>query len=245
MINTNDEGVQASSHNIDLGTTFNFNTLIDIETTLKTSQGYTTGEVRRPLAPFKTTNSQDGEKPVWIFVIDSAMAALLRKDTAGYQSISKDGDVRGNGNRNFSGVIGRIGSMMIVEANQFFGETAGTQLGWGLNDSEIEMAGLRQYVGDNPASAVWTGQEGFAYGAANLHSRGIILGAGALQCAMGKMPDYRWKPSQDFDIKSESALEVWTEMRKTKLKAETAEYKAAKVSGIDYGVVTVDVQVGS
>ena len=77
------------------------------------------------------------------------------------------------------------------------------------------------------------------------HSRGVILGAGALQIAFGKMPDYRWQPSQDFAIKSESALEVWTEVRKTHLKAENANYKAAKVADIDYGVVTVDVQVGS
>lgn len=245
LIETNNDGVQTSTHSIDLGSTFTYNTLIDIETTLKTSNGFTTGGVRRPLAPFKTTNSVDGEKPVWIFCVDSAMAALLRKDTAGFQTIMQNGDVRGNNNRNISGVIGRVGSMLIVEAAQFFGQTDGSTLGWGLDDSEIEMCGLRQYDGANPASALWTGQEGFDYSSSNLHSRGVILGAGALQCAMGKMPDYRWKPSQDFDIKSESALEVWTEVRKTKLKAENSEYKAAKVSGIDYGIVTVDVQIGS
>lgn len=239
LITTNEDGVQASSHNIDLGATFDFNTLLDIEKTLKTSQGFTTGGIRRPLTPFKIENGE----PVWLFVVDSAMANLLRKDTAGYQTIVRSGDVRGNNNRNISGVIGRLGNLMIVEAQQFFGETEGSTLGWGLDDSEIEMCGLRQYAGADPATAAWTGQEGFDYGSTELHSRGLILGAGALQAAYGKMPDYKYKESQDFGIKSESALEVWMETRKTHLKAENAKYKAAKISDLDYGVVTVDVKV--
>lgn len=244
LITTNDDGVQAPSHTIDLGSTFNFNQLLDIERTLKTSNGYTTGGVRRPLDPFKTTGA-NGERPLWIFVIDSAMANLLRKDVAGYQTLVRSGDFRGNQNRNFTGVIGQMGALLIVEANQFFGATDGTESGWTLNDSEVEISGLRQYDGSNPTTAIWTGQEGFDYSSANLHSRGVILGTGALQIAMGKQPDYKWQPSQDFGIKSESALEVWTEVRKTHLKAETNKYKAAKVADIDYGVVTVDVQVGS
>lgn len=239
LITTNEDGVQASTHNIDLGATFDFNSLLDIERTLKTSNGFTTGGIRRPLSPFTV----DGDQPVWLFVIDSAMANLLRKDTAGFQTIVRSGDVRGNNNRNISGVIGRLGSMLIVEANQFFGATAGSTSGWGLNDSEIEMCGLRQYSGANPATAAWTGQDGFDYGSAELHSRGLILGAGALQTAFGKMPDYKFQESQDFGIKSESAVEFWMEARKTNLKAENANYKAAKIADIDYGVVTVDVKV--
>lgn len=244
LLETNDDGIQASSHSIDLGSTFNFNQLLDIEKTLKTSNGYSTGGIRRPLDPFRTTGS-NGDRPLWIFVIDSAMANLLRKDVAGYQTVMRSGDWRGNENRNISGVIGQIGAMLVVEANQFFGFTAGAAAGWGLDDSEVEMCGLRQYDGSNPNTALWSGQDGFDYASSNLHSRGIILGTGALQIAFGKMPDYRWQPSQDFAIKSESALEVWTEVRKTKLKAENDNYKAAKVADIDYGVVTVDVQIGS
>lgn len=245
LINTNDSGIQVPSHRIDLGTTFTFDDLVDIERTLTTSNGYTDGGIRRPLDPFKTTSTIDGDKPLWIFVVDSAMAAVLRKDKAGYQTIVQHGDVRGNRNRNLSGVIGRIGRLLIVEAGQFFGATGGTESGWGLDDSSIEMAGLRQYSGTDPLTAKWTGQDGFDYTSANLHSRGVILGAGALQIAFGKQPDYRWQPSQDFAIKSESALEVWTEVRKTNLKAENEKYNAAKISGIDYGVVAVDLQVGA
>jgi len=186
--------------------------------------------------------TKDGE-PCWLFVIDAAMAALLRKDTAGYQTMMSRADVRGSNNRLIKGVIGKIGSMIIVVAEQFFGATDGTTLGWGLNSSEVEISGLRQYDGADPATALWTGQEGFDYASATLHSRGLILGAGALQLAFGKHPDYKWQPSEDFGITSESALEVWCETQKTVLKAESEEYKQAKVSGMDYGVVTVDLQV--
>jgi hypothetical protein len=185
---------------------------------------------------------ENGE-PVWLMVIDAKMASLLRKDAAGYRLIMSQADVRGNGNRNIKGVIGKIGTMLITVADQFFGSTAGTVLGWGLNDSEIEISGLRQYAGADPATAPWTGQTGFDYAHANLHSRGLILGAGALQLAFGKHPDYKWQPSEDFAITSESALEVWMETRKCKLVAENSDYEAAKVAGMDYGVVAVDVEV--
>ena len=230
---------QAPSHIIDLGTTFNFNTLVDIETTIKTANGYSTGGVRRPMDVYET---QDGE-PCWLFIIDAAMAAILRKDTAGYQTIVRSGDVRGNQNRNIKGIIGKLGSLMLVQADQFFGSTDGSTPGWGLNSSEIEISGLRQYAGTDPTASPWTGQTGFSYGSSELHSRGIIVGAGALQCAMGKHPDYKWQPSEDFGITSESALEVWMESQKTVLKAENEDYKAAKVANIDYGIVAVDLKV--
>lgn len=239
LLTTNDSGIQAPSHVFDLGTTFTFNTLVDLETSVKTSQGFSTGGLRRPPEPYMTA---DGE-PVWILLIDSAMASVLRQDVAGYQTIVRSGDVRGNANRNIKGVIGRMGSFLIVVADQFFGETSGSQLGWGLNDSEIEMCGLRQYSGASAATSAWTGQAGFDYNSATLHSRGLILGAGGLQTAFGKMPDYKFQESQDFGIKSESAVEFWMESRKTNLKAENAAYKAAKVSDLDFGVLAVDLQV--
>lgn len=246
LVTTNDDEVQAPSHIIDLGTTFDFASLLDIEKTLRTSQGFTTGDIRRPLDPYtyyKGDGGIHGQEPCWLFVIDAAMANLLRKDTAGYQTIVKDGDVRGQNNRNIKGVIGKIGAMLVVQADQFFGETEGSQAGWRLDDSEIEISGLRQYDGASAATALWTGQEGFDYGSANLHSRGVILGKGALQAAFGKQPDYKYQPSQDFGIKSESAVEFWMESRKTNLMAENEKYKQAKISDLDYGVVAVDVAV--
>lgn len=233
------DGVQPTTHNIDLAATFNYGSLLDIEKILRTSQGFSTGAIRRPLDPYQI----NGDTPTWLFVIDATMAAMLRKDAAGWQAIMRSADVRGNDNRLIKGVIGRVGALLVVEAGQFFGNTAGAAQGWELNSSEVEIAGLRQYAGANPTTAAWTGQEGFDYSSSELHSRGLILGAGALQLGMGKMPDYKFQESQDFGIKSESALEVWMETRKTKLKAENKDYKQAKVADIDHGVVTVDVKV--
>lgn len=240
LITTNQGIVQAPSHIIDLGTTFNWNVLTDIERTIKTSNGFTTGGVRRPLQPYRMQNGE----PVWLYVIDAAMAAILRKDTAGYQNILRSADNRGSGNRLISGVIGQIGSLVIVEAPQFFGDTDGTTAGFGLNDSKIEISGLRQYAGANPATAAWTGQTGFDYASTDLHSRGLILGAGALQLAFGKQPDYKFQPSQDFSITAESAVEFWMEAQKSKLALESGDdYKSAKISGIDFGVIVTDLEV--
>jgi hypothetical protein len=230
---------QAPSHVIDLGTSFTFNDLINIETVVKTSNGFTTGSTRRPLDPYTL---QSGEK-VWLFVIDSAMAAMLRKDTTGYQTIMAQSDTRGENNRNIKGVIGRVGSLLIVCAEQFFGETSGSTPGWGLNDSSVEISGLRQYSGATASSSAWTGQASFNYASATLHSRGVILGAGGIQLAMGKMPDYKIQPSPDFGISSESCLEVWTAVRKTYMTAENTDYSAAKIAGLDFGVIAVDVEV--
>jgi len=243
---TNNDGLQAPSHIIDLGTTFNFNTLVDIEKILRTSQGFSTGAMRRPLDPYKASrgnNGIHGDLPVWVFVIDSSMANILRKDVAGYQTIMKDADIRGQNNRNIQGVFGTLGRLMIVEAGHFFGETSGTTSGWELDASEIEISGMRQYDGADPASALWTGQAGFDDTSSDLHSRGLLLGRSALQLAMGKQPDYKYQPSQDFGIKSESAVEYWMEVRKCHLKAENAKYKKAKVADLDYGVIAVDLGV--
>lgn len=230
---------QAPSHVIDLGTTFTFDSLTDIETTIKTSNGFDTGSVRRPLDPYMTA---DGE-PCWLFVIDAAMAAILRKDTSGYQTVMGRSDVRGNNNRNIKGVIGKVGSLLIVQAEHFFGSTTGSATGWGLNDSEIEIAGLRQYAGTDPTSDPWTGQTGFDYTSSSLHSRGLVMGKGAVQLAFGKQPDYKFQESEDFGISSESCCEFWMNTRKTNLTAENTDYEQAKVASLDYGVVAVDLEV--
>lgn len=223
---------QSPTHIIDLGSTFGYNELLDIEKTLKTSQGFTTGSIRRPLQAYRT---EDG-RPCWLFVMDAAMAAMLRKN-ANYQSLVFNADVRGNGNRAIKGVFGKIGQLMLVEADLFFGDTTGTG-NIALDSNGVEIAGLRQ----KDSAGIWTGQEGFDY-SDTLHSRGLLLGAGALQLAFGKQPDYLHQVSDDFGITSESACEFWMDTRKTKLVAEHSDYKAAKVASIDYGVIAVDVQV--
>ena len=223
----------APTHIIDLGSTLDYNTLLDIEQTLKTSTGFSTGSRRRPLQPYMLS---DG-RPCWLFIMDAAMAAKLKK-SSGYQTLVYNGDVRGNENRAIKGVFGKIGNLYLVEADQFFGETEGTGTTWDLDASAVEIAGLRQY----DTADAWTGQSDFDP-ADTLHSRGLLLGANAIQMGFGKMPDYKWQPSQDFGIKSESALEVWMETQKTILTAEDTDYADGKVASIDWGVVAVDVEI--
>lgn len=224
---------QAPSHIIDLGSTFDYNTMLDIESKVKTATGFTTGNTlaRSPLVPFKLA---DG-KSMWLFVVDTFMATLLKK-SAGYQSLVYNADVRGNENRALKGVIGKIGSLLIVEADVFFGYTGHTSTTIGMQDSEIEIAGLRRY----DSNGNWTGQTDFNP-ALLLKSRGLILGRNAGQIAFGKMPDYKFQESEDFKIKSESALEVWMAVQKTKLLVESEDYRMAKMAGYDFGVVAVDV----
>lgn len=223
----------APTHVIDLGSTFDYNTLLEVEKTLKTSTGFSTGARRRPLQPYMTA---DG-RPCWLYVMDAAQATKLKK-SAGYQALVYNGDVRGNDNRAIKGIFGKIGSLYLVEADQFFGETDGTGTTWGMEANSVEIAGLRQYDSAN----AWTGQSDFDF-ADTLHSRGLLLGANAAQMGFGKMPDYKLKYSQDFDIKSESALEVWMETQKTILKAESADYADGKIADVDWGVIAVDVQI--
>ena len=223
----------AATHVISLST-FTYGDLLDIEKTLKTGRGFDTGGVRRPIEPFML----DDGRPVWLFVVDSAMAAKLKQDP-GYQTLVINADVRGNNNRAIQGVIGKLGNLLIVEAPMFFGKTYTSTTPFDIGDSDIDIAGLRQYDVTNKA---WTGQEGFDYGS-TLKSRGLLLGQAAGLLGMGKMPDYRFQESTDFGIKSESALEVWMATKKTRLLDENGDYAEAKVTGIDWGVVAVDVTI--
>lgn len=223
---------QSPTHIIDMDSTFGYSTLLDIERTLKTSKGFSTGGIRRPLEGYTIG---DG-RPVWMFIMDAAMAGMLRKDS-NYQNLVFNADVRGNNNRAIKGVFGKIGQLMLIEADQFFGDTEGTGV-IGLNKTGVEIAGLRQ----KDSNGVWTGQDGFNYDG-DLYSRGLLLGSGALQIAFGKQPDYKNQASQDFKITSESACEFWMNTQKTVLSAENSDYKQAKIADIDYGVIAVDVQV--
>lgn len=226
----------APTHIIDLGTTFDPASLNTIEETIKTGYGYTTGGIRRPLQPYKLANG----RPAWFFMMDPSMARLI-KNSSNYQSLVYNADVRGNDNRAITGVFGKIGNLFLVEADQFYGTTDNTATTFGIEDNNIEIAGLRKL----DANGLWTGQTGYIYTGVQ-HSRGVILGANALQLGFGKMPDYKFQESTDFGITSESCLEVWMEAQKTILNDEIAgDYKAAKVANLDFGVIAVDVQVQS
>jgi hypothetical protein len=249
---------EAPTHIYNLGTTFTYNDLLSIETAIKTGKGFyspsATGAVttvaagrRAPLEPFR----MEGGEQVWLFIVDSYMANLL-KQSSNYQTIVISADIRGNNNRTISGKIGKLGSLLVVEAKDYYGFTE-PGAGFGLDDSEVEIAGLRKYTTDGTIDATtpltgWEGQATFdtdSATAAKLMSRGLVMGQGAICTAFGKMPDYKFQESTDFGITSESAVEFWTEVKKTNLKLEGGNvYKAAKITGLDYGVIAVDIAHG-
>jgi len=235
-----DTAQQSATHLIKTST-FGFNDFLDIENIVKTGNGYTVGGKRLPLKPFETA---DG-RPYWIMMIDSPIKNKLLKDE-GAQRVFGEADIRGNANRLIKGVIGKVGNFIVVEADSFFG----TQIGSIMDDEhyfdfsaigELQIPGLRQYKDDN-GTKIWTGESGFESSTGTLYSRAVILGAGALQHAWGKMPDYKVQPSPDFGIKSESLLEVWTGVKATVLKAENDDY-AVPIGGISYGLVALDVEI--
>ena len=232
-------------------TKISYNTLAGIEKTLKTGSlyhvtanplGYATGtlpstavaaagKTRAPLKPFRTA---DG-KSIWLLVVDADTAWNIKANTvanSGIIALGQHADIRGMNNIVFSGVIGQIGALVIVEASNFFGDTSNT----GLNGTATEIAGLRGWDLTNTS---WTGQSGYA---TTEYSRNLILGANALQIGFGKMPDYKFKTSPDFDIKSESAMEFWANSQKVNLTAENDDYNQAKIAGMDYACIPFDVK---
>ena len=242
----------APTHIYYLDATFSFNDVTNIEQAIRRGKGFKTGSstgavtttAAGPRAPLEPFMLKDGE-PMWLFFVDSVMSAKLKTDEK-YQTINQNADIRGPNNKLLKSVIGTLGRFVFVEFPDFFGFTEGAGA-FGLEDSEIEIAGLRQYycsgaVGAATALTAWSGQDTFVdTDLTKVFSRSLIMGQSALQLAMGKMPDYKWKKSQDFDITSEPAVEFWTDAKKTKLKLEGGSvYKQAKITGVDYGVIAVD-----
>jgi hypothetical protein len=217
-----------------------YSDLVNIEKILRTGTGYMTGTFgsatpassRAPLEPYRL---QDG-RSIWLVVIDPFTAANLKGNStanSGIMALAQSADLRGNDNRIFRGIIGQVGQLVLVEAEAFFGSTTST----GLDGSEIEISGMRQYDSNN---SKWTGESGYS---SAVYSRNLILGAGALQLAFGKQPDYKFQESQDFGIKSESAVEFWMNCKKTSLTAENTDYTKAKRAGTDHGVIALDVKI--
>jgi hypothetical protein len=232
--------------NVDASTTnLAYSDLVNIETALRTGVGFKSGlpdattaaASRAPLAPYRLADGRS----IWLMIIDPQTAANIKSNTtanSGIMALAQLADLRGNDNRVFKGIIGQVGQLVLVEAEAFFGTSDGTDAtALGLNQSDIEIAGMRQYDATNSA---WSGQA--AYASAE-YSRNLILGAGAIQLAFGKQPDYKFKTSQDFDIKSESAVEFWMESQKTNLTAENSDYAKAKRAALDHGVIAFDVKL--
>lgn len=232
----------APSHSIQINassTPLAYSDLVNIEKILRTGTGYKAGAFgsataasdRAPLAPYRLADGRS----IWLLMVDPFTAANLKGNTAagGIMTLAATADLRGNDNRVFKGLIGSVGQLVIVEAEAFFGSSDSKELG----DTEIEICGMRQY---DSANGAWSGEAAYV---SAVYSRNLILGAGALQMAFGKQPDYKFQESTDFGIKSESAVEFWMEAQKTKLIAEQADYKKAKRANLDVGVIALDVKL--
>jgi hypothetical protein len=235
-----DNGQGTLTHSIQINassTKIGYDNLVAIEQNLRTGTGFKTGAFgsttnatqRAPLSPYRLSNGRS----VWLVVVGPYTAANMKGNTtdAGVMRVMRDADVRGPNNQAIRGVLGQIGQLVFVEAEAFFGFSAGKA----FSDTEVEIAGLRQYDGTK-----WSGETG--YNGAQ-YERCLILGEGALMMPMGKMPDYKFQESTDFGIKSESAVEFWTNAARVKMTAEQDDYKQAKVAGLDFGVVALDVKV--
>ena len=238
-----DSAQQQVTHIIQ-SSTFGFDDFLDIENIIKTGNGYTIGGRRMPLQPFYTADM----KPIWLMVIDSSLKTKLLK-SSGAQSVFKDADISGNENRLFKGVIGKIGNFVVVEADTFFGVQSGdiiTDLYAAMdNISELQGAGLRQYVDDGITTfkpKKWSGDADYFTETGAIYSRGLILGAGAMQQAFGRMPDYKYQESEDFGIKSESMLEVWCNTRTTSMTVENLDYDTG-IGGISNGSIAFDIKL--
>jgi len=233
----------APTHSIQIdasATALSYSDLVNIEKILRTGVGYQTGTFgsvtpatqRAPLEPYRLENGRS----VWVMIIDPFTAANIKGNVAagGIMTLAQTADMRGDANRVFQGVLGQIGQLVLVEAEAFFGATTANT----LDGTEVEIAGMRQY---DLANAAWSGEAAYANA---VYSRNLILGAGAAQMAFGKQPDYKFQESQDFGIKSESAVEFWMDSKKVNLLTEgNTDYVAAKRANLDYGVIALDIKL--
>lgn len=235
-----DTAQQSSEFRVDLGSTFTLDSMLDVETVIKTGSGFDvspSGITKRlPLKPFKLQNGE----PVWLVLCDTNMKNKFLRST-GAQTLLSNADVRGNENRLIKGMIGKIGSFIYVDANTFFGTTEGsiqTNGYYNYDSTGVEIAGLRRY---DSVNAAWEGTEGFDI-ASTLKSRGVILGANAIQHANGMMPNYEVEYT-DFKKFSESCMEIWCGTKATKLVAENSDYANGKVAGYNYGMIGLDITI--
>ena len=218
-------GGKTSIANLTSSERFSWDDLVNLETLAKTGQGFTAGDRRAPLKPFRLANG----KAVWLLILDPWQIQDLLQD-AKFQSIYQGAEVRGNGNALISHAIAQVGSLVIMEAGTFAGYSKSNL----LFKQAVEMQGLRTIDEAGVFSGTATEQSGV------IASRALLLGAGAFQLGMGTMPDYKFQESQEFGIVSESAICLTMNVGKTKLTAEVEDYKQAKIADMDYSVIAVD-----
>ena len=90
----------------------------------------------------------------------------------------------------------------------------------------------------------WEGQPDWDEGAGRYFCRCLLLGANAVQQAWGMLPIYSYE-SFDHNKQSESAVMWWMNQQKTRYDPKLGgDYGGFRVTGIDAGVICIDVQIG-
>ena len=232
---------------------FDYNKLNEIERIVSEGDGFTFGPSRAALEPFDSK----GMEGKWLFIIDSYTLQVL-KNSAGFQRVIQQADTRGMDNRLISRTIGDIGALRIMTMPRYRGEVSdnddpiapnafdanGAQNSSGLSsigreDFELEVCGLRQYDANNR----WTGQPSFSK-SGDLWSRNLLVAPNAVQVGISSLPFMIEDRSSTINGISEVGIETWMGFQKTKFDPETrGDYKDAKFTNLDLGVIAVDVQV--
>ena len=210
--------------------------IMQVNTALLDGTDYTDGDDRPPLQPFMM---EDGEE-VFLWLLDPVQAQQLKQDDDFKANVSR-ADLRGTKNRFFKRALGKVGNFVFIEMKTFAGKNLGAGDGSVLGEQKVQIAGLRRFNEDG----LMTGQSGFPGTTKIIAARSIIMGAGAIQMAWGKSPDYRLE-EKDFGNMSQSALVSWFNVKKCILTAENGDYTDGDVRGyqdIDFGIVNVETYV--
>lgn len=242
---------QKATDRVILEDSFNYKSFIELEEKLMSGDGYTKmdsldpSNPRMPLKPFKFADGRE----MFLLMIDVHMKAKFFQDPDVLKMLS-EADIRGNDNRLLKGLIGTIGSFVVVQAPLYFGETRSRTVGDFVSAEgysrpkmyDVQAAGLRTYTAADKSFVPESWRGDSLTPGAKKFSRGLILGQGAMMKAIGMDPDYKIQFSQDFKMSSESCLEVWSGYKICKYYAENGDYYIPE-AGVSHGVIAVDCQI--
>jgi len=210
--------------------TMSYDFILETEQSIKDGMGFAADSKTQTRFPLEPVYLAGGEKR-FVWFIDSSMARQMRQDTE-MKSIFTGGDVRGSDNSLIKGVIGSLGIFLFVELPTYMGKV----IDRGMYGTEVEVVGMRKY---NVATDKYSGETGaLDSGIVTMHS--FIAGKKAFQEAFGKMPDYKFKSSDDYDIDTGSAIELWAKTQKCILAAEGEDYNEAIIAGYNFGIIGVE-----
>jgi len=220
----------ANSAGITVADKMSYDFILDAEQVIKDGIGFRADSKTDTRMPLEPVTIEGGQKK-FIWFIDSSMSRQMRQD-ADMKSIFSQGSIRGANNEIIKGAIGTLGIFLFVELPTYMGKVEDR----GMYGTNVEVVGLRKY---NVATGKYSGETG-ANAAGVVSMRSFIVGKKAFQEAFGKMPDYKFKSSDDYDIDTGSAIELYAKTQKCILAAENGDYNEAVAAGYNFGVIGVE-----